>query len=111
MAEVGWLGPTEAAIMMHEVASHGGAMASASTVHSNLQGRTLSSSMAPEQKVRWVPRLISGRDQVAFGLTEPNAGLNTTRIKTFAEKVPGGHLVRSQKVWTSTAQVANRSCR
>src|SRR3546814_17907255 len=61
-----------------------------------------------EQKARWVPRLIAGQDQVAFGFTEPDAGLNTTRIKTFAEKVPGGYVVHGQKVWTSTAQVANK---
>ncbi|MCC2108334.1 MAG: acyl-CoA/acyl-ACP dehydrogenase, partial [Hyphomicrobiales bacterium] len=51
---------------------------------------------------------VEGKDQVAFGFTEPDAGLNTTRIKTFAEKVPGGYLVRGQKVWTSTGQVANK---
>jgi acyl-CoA dehydrogenase len=61
-----------------------------------------------EQKARWVPRLIAGEDQCAFGFTEPDAGLNTTRIKTFAEKVPGGYRVRGQKVWTSTAQVASK---
>ncbi len=122
MAEAGWLGMTmpeeyggaglgvtEAAIMMHEVASHGGAMAAASTVHINLFGpHPIVVKGTPEQKARWVPRLIAGQDQVAFGFTEPDAGLNTTRIKTFAEKVPGGYVVRGQKVWTSTAQVANK---
>ena len=122
MAEGGWLGitmpeeyggaglgVTEAAIMMHEVASHGGGMAAASTVHINLFGpHPIVVKGTPEQKARWVPRLISGEDQCAFGFTEPDAGLNTTRIKTFAEKVPGGYLVRGQKVWTSTAQVANK---
>ena len=122
MAEGGWLGitmpeeyggsglgVTEAAIMMHEVASHGGAMAAASTVHINLFGpHPIVVKGTPEQKTRWVPRLISGQDQCAFGFTEPDAGLNTTRIKTFAEKVPGGYVVRGQKVWTSTAQVANK---
>ncbi|WP_288048808.1 acyl-CoA dehydrogenase family protein [Acidiphilium sp.] len=122
MAEAGWLGitmpeeyggtglgVTEAAIMMHEVASHGGGMAAASTVHINLFGpHPIVVKGTPEQKARWVPRLISGQDQVAFGFTEPDAGLNTTRIKTFAEKVPGGYVVRGQKVWTSTAQVANK---
>src|SRR5216683_2082200 len=43
-----------------------------------------------------------------LGITMPDAGLNTTRIKTFAEKVPGGYLVHGQKVWTSTAQIANK---
>jgi len=122
MAEGGWLGitmpeeyggsglgVTEAAIMMHEVASHGGAMAATSSVHINLFGpHPIVVKGTPEQKARWVPRLISGEDQCCFGFTEPDAGLNTTRIKTFAEKVPGGYVVHGQKVWTSTAQVANK---
>ena len=122
MSEGGWLGitmpeeyggaglgVTEAAIMMHEVASHGGGMAAASTVHINLFGpHPIVVKGTPEQKARWVPRLISGQDQCAFGFTEPDAGLNTTRIKTFAEKVQGGYVVRGQKVWTSTAQVASK---
>ena len=122
MADGGWLGitmpedyggsglgVTEAAIMMHEVASHGGGMAAASSVHINLFGpHPIVIKGTDAQKRRWAPRLISGEDKVAFGFTEPDAGLNTTRIKTFAEKVPGGYLVRGQKVWTSTAQVANK---
>jgi acyl-CoA dehydrogenase len=122
MADAGWLGitmpeeyggaglgVTEAAIMMNEVASHGGAMAAASTVHINLFGpHPIVVKGTADQKARWVPRLIAGQDQCAFGFTEPDAGLNTTRIKTFAEKVPGGYSVRGQKVWTSTAQVANK---
>ena len=122
MADAGWLGitmpeqyggsglgVTEAAIMMHEVASHGGGMAAASTVHINLFGpHPIVVKGTPEQKTRWVPRLIAGTDQCCFGFTEPDAGLNTTRIKTFAEKVKGGYIVRGQKVWTSTAQVANK---
>lgn len=122
MAEAGWLGitmpeayggaglgVTEAAIMMHEVASHGGGMAAASSVHINLFGpHPIVVKGTPDQKARWVPRLIAGEDQVAFGVTEPDAGLNTTSIKTFAERAPGGYLVRGQKVWTSTAQVANK---
>lgn len=122
MADGGWLGitmpeefggaglgVTEAAIMMNEVASHGGGMTAASTIHINLFGpHPIVVKGTDEQKARWVPRLISGEDQVAFGVTEPDAGLNTTRIKTFAEKVSGGYLVHGQKVWTSTAQVASK---
>ena len=103
------LGVTEAAIMMHEVASHGGGMAAASTVHINLFGpHPIVVFGTPEQKARWIPRLVAGEDQCAFGFTEPDAGLNTTAIKTFAQKVPGGYLVHGQKVWTSTAQVASK---
>ncbi|HEY3887345.1 MAG TPA: acyl-CoA dehydrogenase family protein, partial [Caulobacteraceae bacterium] len=122
MAEAGWLGitmpeayggsglgVTEAAVMMHEVASHGGGMTAASAVHINLFGpHPIVVHGTPDQKARWVPRLVAGDDQCCFGFTEPDAGLNTTRIKTFAEKVDGGYVVRGQKVWTSTAQVANK---
>jgi acyl-CoA dehydrogenase len=122
MADAGWLGITmpeafggaglgvmEAAIMMHEVASHGGGMAATSAVHINLFGPHPIVVKATEaQKERWIPRLISGEDQCCFGFTEPNAGLNTTQITTFAQKVDGGYIVNGQKVWTSTAQVANK---
>lgn len=122
MAEAGWLGITmpedfggaglgvsEAAVMMNEVASHGGGMTAASCVHINLFGpHPIVVKGSPEQKQRWVPRLISGEDQVCFGVTEPDTGLNTTQIKTFAKRVDGGYLVSGQKVWTSTAQIANK---
>ena len=122
MADAGWLGITmppecggaglgvsEAVIMMHEVASHGGGMAAASAVHINLFGpHPIVVFGTEEQRKRWLPRLVEGKDQVAFGFTEPDAGLNSTAIKTFAEKVPGGYRVSGQKVWTSTAQVASK---
>ncbi|MDM0015149.1 acyl-CoA dehydrogenase family protein [Variovorax sp. J22P168] len=122
MADAGWLGitmppeyggaglgVTEAVIMLHEVASHGGGMAAASTVHINLFGpHPIVVFGTAEQRQRWLPRLVEGKDQCCFGFTEPDAGLNTTAIKTFAQKVPGGYLVHGQKVWTSTAQVANK---
>ncbi len=122
MADAGWLGitmpteyggsglgVTEAAIMMNEVASHGGGMAATSTVHINLFGpHPIVVVGTPDQKQRWLPRLIEGKDQCCFGFTEPDAGLNTTAIKTFAQRVPGGYMVHGQKVWTSTAQVANK---
>lgn len=122
MAEAGWLGITmpveyggaglgvsEAVVMMHEVASHGGGMAAASTVHINLFGpHPIVVFGTPEQKARWIPRLVQGLDQCAFGFTEPDAGLETTAIKTFARRVDGGYVVKGQKVWTSTAQVAGK---
>src|SRR3546814_15843269 len=94
--------------MMSEVAACGGGFAAASTIHSNLFGpHPIVVKGSPEQKARWGPRLVAGADQCCFGFTEPEAGPNTTRIKTFAEKVPGGDLVQAQKVWTSTARVEN----
>ena len=122
MADAGWLGITmptdyggaglgvmEAALMMRETASFGGGMTAASSVHINLFGpHPIVVHGTAAQKAKWIPELIAGRDQCCFGVTEPDAGLNTTRIKTFAEKVPGGYVVNGQKVWTSTAQVANK---
>jgi acyl-CoA dehydrogenase len=122
MADAGWLGitmptdyggaglgVTEAALMMREVASHGGGMSAASAVHINLFGpHPIVVHGTPKQKADWLPHLVAGRDQCCFGFTEPDAGLNTTRIKTFAKKVEGGYVVSGQKVWTSTAQVANK---
>jgi acyl-CoA dehydrogenase len=122
MADGGWLGitmpeefggsglgVTEAMTMMNEVAAGGGGFAAASTIHINLFGpHPIVVKGSAEQKARWVPRLVAGEDHCCFGFTEPDAGLNTTRIKTFAERVPGGYVVNGQKVWTSTAQVANK---
>jgi acyl-CoA dehydrogenase len=122
MADGGWLGITmpeefggsglgltEAMTMMSEVAANGGAFAASSTIHINLFGpHPLVVHGTHEQKAQWIPRLVAGQDQVAFGFTEPDAGLNSTRIKTFAEKVPGGYRVNGQKMWTTTAQVANK---
>ncbi len=122
MAEGGWLGVTmpeefggaglgvsAAATMMHEVARSGGAMAAASSVHINMFGpHPLVVHGTAEQKALWIPRLVAGEDQVCFGVTEPDAGLDTTNIKTFATKVEGGYSVSGRKIWTSTAQVANK---
>lgn len=103
------LGVTEAAIMMHEVASHGGGLAAASSIHINLFGpHPIVVFGTPEQKAQWIPRLIRGEDRACFGFTEPDAGLNTPAIKTWAERAPGGYVVSGQKVWTSTAQIANK---
>src|SRR5262245_30190165 len=89
MASDGWLGVTmpeefggaglgvmEAALVMHTVASHGGGMTAASSIHINMFGpHPVVVHGTQEQKARWVPRLVSGQDQVCFGVTEPDAGL------------------------------------
>lgn len=103
------LGVTEAALVMHTVAGSGGAMAAASSIHINMFGpHPIVVHGSAEQKERWLPRLVSGEDQVCFGVTEPNAGLDTTNISTFATKVDGGYRISGRKIWTSTAQVANK---
>jgi acyl-CoA dehydrogenase len=102
------LGVTEAAIMMNTVAASGGGAAAMSTLQINLFApHPIVVLGTPEQKDRMLRPLITGAEKTCFGVTEPNAGLNTTRIKTFAKKVTGGYLVNGSKIWTSTAQVAD----
>lgn len=102
------LGVTEAAIMMNTVASSGGGAAAMSTLQINLFApHPIVVLGTPEQKRRMLGPLIRGAEKTCFGVTEPNAGLNTTQIKTFARKVDGGYLVNGSKIWTSTAQEAD----
>jgi acyl-CoA dehydrogenase len=121
MAKDGWLGVTmpeeyggaglgvaEAAVVMHTVALHG-AQTAASSIHINMFGpHPVVVHGTPEQKAKWLPRLVTGEDQVCFGVTEPDAGLDTTSIKTFAKKVDGGYRITGRKMWTSTAQEASK---
>ena len=103
------LGLTEAVIMMHTVARSGGALAACSSIHINLFGpHPIVVYGTDEQKQRMLPPIIDGTTKVCFGVTEPNAGLDTTSIETFAEKVEGGYRVNGRKMWTSNAQRAEK---
>ena len=103
------LGVTEAALMMQTIAQSGGAMAAASSVHINLFGpNPIVVHGTEEQRQRFLPPLIAGKDRTCFGVTEPNAGLDTSSIETKAEKTNSGWVVNGRKIWTSTAQSANK---
>ena len=103
------LGVTDAALMMNVVARSPGAQAAASSIHMNIFGpHPIVVHGTAEQKQRWLPPLIHGSERACFGVTEPDAGLDTTRAKTRAERVQGGYQVHGQKIWTSTAQVADK---
>jgi acyl-CoA dehydrogenase len=103
------LGITEAAIMMQAVAESGAAMSGASAIHMNIFGlNPVVVFGTEEQKRRMLPPLISGEDKACFAVTEPNVGLNTTQIKTRADKQGDRYVVTGQKIWISTAQVANK---
>jgi acyl-CoA dehydrogenase len=122
MAESGWLGVampeavggaglgiTEAAIMMQAVAESGGGMTAASSIHLPVFG------MQPvvlfgteEQQQRMIPPILAGEDVMCFAVTEPDAGLDTTKLRTRAERRDGGYLVNGEKVWISVAQQANK---
>jgi acyl-CoA dehydrogenase len=102
------LGVTEAAVMMNTVARSNGGSAAMSTLQINLFApHPIVVLGTPEQRARMLKPLINGSEKTCFGVTEANAGLNTTRIKTFAKKVDGGYLVNGSKIWTSTAQQAH----
>src|SRR5690606_20203990 len=60
------------------------------------------------QKRRWLPPLIAGRERACFAVTEPDTGLDTTRVKTRADKRGETYYISGQKVWISTAQVAQK---
>ena len=61
-----------------------------------------------EQKQRWLPPIIKRQDIACFAVTEPNTGLDTTRLKTRAVLKGDRYIVNGKKVWISTAQVANK---
>ncbi|WP_244642101.1 acyl-CoA dehydrogenase family protein [Chelatococcus reniformis] len=103
------LGVTEAALLMQTVANSAGAIAACSTFHINLFGpHPVLLYGTEEQKRRIIPPLVRGEDKVAFGVTEPDAGLDTTSITTRAVKDGNRYIVNGQKVWTTTAQQANK---
>ncbi|MBC5767269.1 acyl-CoA dehydrogenase family protein [Ramlibacter albus] len=103
------LGIREAALMMHTIAATGAGMSGASAVHMNIFGlHPVVVHGSDEQKARWLPPLIAGRDRACFAVTEPNTGLNTLKLKTRAVRQGDHYVVTGQKVWISTAQVANK---
>lgn len=122
MAEGGWmgicipeayggsgLGITEAAIMASTIAESGAGMSGASAVHINIFGlNPVVVYGTEEQKNRMLRPMAEGREKACFAVTEPNTGLNTTQLKTLAIRKDDRYIVNGQKVWISTAQVADK---
>jgi acyl-CoA dehydrogenase len=122
LAEGGWLGIclpteyggsgmgiTEAAVMMQTIAASGAGLSGASAVHMNIFGlQPVAVFGTPEQKQRMLPPLIAGQEKACFAVTEPNVGLNTTQLQTRAERVGDHYVISGEKVWISTAQVAEK---
>ncbi|MDB5943487.1 MAG: acyl-CoA dehydrogenase [Ramlibacter sp.] len=102
------LGVTEAAIMMQAIAQSGGGMSAASAVHINLFGLNPVAVFGnEEQRRRMLPPVARGEAKSCFGVTEPNTGLNTTQLKLRAVRKGDRYVVNGQKVWISTAKVAD----
>ncbi|CAN5393387.1 acyl-CoA dehydrogenase family protein [soil metagenome] len=103
------LGLFEAALIMQTIARSGAGFSGASAVHVPVFGlHPIVSFASHEQKLRWIPPAIDGSDQPCFAVTEPNTGLETLKLKTLAVRQGDRYVVRGQKVWISTAQVANK---
>jgi acyl-CoA dehydrogenase len=103
------LGITEATLLMQAVAESGACMSGASAIHLNIFGLNPVVVFGTEaQKRRMLPPVIAGHDKACFGVTEPNAGLNTTQITTRAERRGDRYIINGAKIWTSTAQVASK---
>lgn len=121
-AEGGWLGAmipeeygglglglTESAVMMTEIAESGAGMSGGSAIHFYVfPPAPIVRYGSEEMKRTYLPKLAKGEILMAFGVTEPTAGVDTSRIRTRAEKVDGGWVVNGQKVWITNAQNAHK---
>ena len=122
MAAGGWLGIaipeayggsgrglTEASIVLEEVAASGAAMNGCSALHLSIFGmHPVVRHGSEAMKQAYLPRVASGDLHIAFGVTEPDAGTDTTSITTAARLDGGRYLVRGRKVWTTKALDAQR---
>jgi len=122
MADAGWLGIampeaqggaglgiTEAALMLQAVSASGAGFSGASAIHMNILGLNPVVVFGSEaQKQRMLPPLIAGQDKACFAVTEPDAGLDTTQLKTQAVREGDHYVLNGRKIWISSAQVANK---
>ncbi|NEW26660.1 acyl-CoA dehydrogenase family protein [Nocardia cyriacigeorgica] len=103
------LGLEEAAVMMGEISASGAGMSGGSAIHFYVFPPAPIVKYGSEQMKReYLPKLASGELLMAFGVTEPTAGVDTSRIKTKATKVDGGWVINGQKVFITNAQNAQK---
>ncbi|HXX51670.1 MAG TPA: acyl-CoA dehydrogenase family protein [Xanthobacteraceae bacterium] len=103
------LGVTEAAMMMQAIAQSGAGLCGASAVHMNIFGlNPVVVFGSEEQKRRMLPPIAAGKEKACFAVTEPNAGLETAKIQTRAERRGDVYVIKGAKIWISTAQVADK---
>ncbi|MFF3380430.1 acyl-CoA dehydrogenase family protein [Streptomyces sp. NPDC002680] len=102
-------GITEAALLLEEVSASGGGMNAASSMHLSIFGmHPVIVHGSEELKRRTLPRIVTGDLHVCFGVTEPGAGLDTTRITTFARRDGDHYVVNGRKVWISKAMESEK---
>ncbi|KAK4542018.1 hypothetical protein LTR36_007218 [Oleoguttula mirabilis] len=105
------LGISEATMMLQTIAESGAGLAGAQSIHANVYAtQPVAKFATPDQRDRFLRRIISGEWRTCFGVTEPNTGLETLKLTTTATKDPSGdsYTVTGQKIWISSAQVATK---
>ncbi len=103
------LGVSEAAIMMQAITASGAGLSGASAVHMNIFGLNPVVRYGTEdQKRRMLPPVAAGREKACFAVTEPNAGLETAKLQTRADRRGDAYVITGAKIWISTAQVADK---
>ena len=97
-------------MMMQTITQSGAGMAGAQAIHANVYAtQPLARFGTKDQLKETIPNIISGKWRTCFGVTEPNTGLDTLRLKTIAKKQPDGtYSVTGQKIWITCAQVASK---
>ncbi|QCX26516.1 acyl-CoA dehydrogenase family protein [Nocardioides jishulii] len=102
------LGLRESAVMLHEIGYAGGT-GGASAIHFYIfpPGPVIRHG-SEEMKKKYLPQIAKGELLMAFGVTEPDAGVDTSRITTKAERVGDKWVVNGKKVWITNAQNAHR---
>ena len=94
---------------MQAVAQSGAGFSGASAIHMNIFGlHPVVVFGTDEQRRRFLPPLIAGKEKACFAVTEPDAGLDTPRLKTRAVRHGDRYVLSGSKIWISTAQVAEK---
>jgi acyl-CoA dehydrogenase len=107
--EGGGRGITEASIVLEEVAASGAGMNGASALHLSIFGMNpVVKHGSPEMRAKYLPLVASGDLHVCFGVTEPDAGTDTTAITTRATRDGDEYIVRGRKVWTTKAPYCDK---
>jgi acyl-CoA dehydrogenase len=103
------LGVVEGGILLQEIAASGAGINGCTPIHLSIFGMNpVVRHGSDEMRRRDLPRVASGELHVAFAVTEPDAGTDTTRITTFARREGDDYVVSGRKVWISKAQVAEK---
>ena len=97
------LGVSEATVMMQTIAESGAGVAGAQSIHANIYPLVpVVKFGTTEQKERWLSALIEGQHTACFGVTEPDVGSETYKLKTRAEKKGDKYIVNGQKMYVFT---------